>query len=108
MDLQQARATRDNSASAPRVDLARALDFMVRQYDKMAALYDKMEALSLEQERLRTLGGIPPKVDKTWAWANERLVPLPASASDPSAPPLWRGAPRLARRPDTDGPRDAA
>jgi hypothetical protein len=99
MDLQQARATRDNSISAPRVDLARALDFMVRQYDKM-------EALSLDQQRLRTLGGVPPEVDHSWA--NERLVPLPASASDPSAPPLWRGAPRLARRPDVDGPQDAA
>jgi hypothetical protein len=99
MNLDQARATRDNSASAPRVDLARALDFTLRELDKV-------QALSLEQQRLRTLGGIPPEVD--YSWANERLVPLPASASDPGAPPLWRGAPRLARRPGTDGPQDAA
>jgi hypothetical protein len=81
MTLTEARNVACNPIDVPRADLALALDVLRRELDRA-------EAHSAEQERLRTLGGVPPAVD--YEWANERRVPPPATASDPSAPPLVR------------------
>lgn len=78
--LDQARVIARDPFDASLSDLREAIFVLGRGYDRV-------EALALEQDRLRTLGGIPPVVDPRWA--NKRLAP-PATASDPAAPALVR------------------
>jgi hypothetical protein len=80
MTLDEARTIACDSISVTRANLAIAADVLRRELDRV-------EAHSYEQERLRTLGGIPPAVDYEWA---NKTIEAPASASDPSAPPLVR------------------